>query len=170
MLRKIFPVNAHLEDLSAVPPAEHLVGANYHPPHRALSKRIISNVWFICIFATLGGALFGFDVSSMSAILDVESYNAYFGHPSAALQAGIVASMPGGSFIGSIAYAFTGEYLGRKGSIILGCGFWLLGSPLCAGARNVGMLVTGRFFNGVCIGLCSSSVPVYVRGLIALLT
>lgn len=39
---------------------------------------IIGNVYFIAAVAVVGGALFGFDISSMSAIISTEAYLCYF--------------------------------------------------------------------------------------------
>ena len=49
----------------------------------------ISNIYVLAAFGTIGGALFGFDVSSMSAWIDQDQYLDYFNHPSADLQGGV---------------------------------------------------------------------------------
>ena len=40
-------------------------------------------------FGTIGGALFGFDVSSMSAWIGTDQYLEYFHHPDSDLQGGV---------------------------------------------------------------------------------
>src|SRR6266550_6958638 len=72
-------------------------------------------------FACIGGGLFGMDISSMSAVLNVriclpftsnhlltphtknDAYFETFHHPGATAQGAIVAAMPGGSFVGALA-------------------------------------------------------------------
>ena len=49
----------------------------------------ITNIYVLAAFGTIGGALFGFDVSSMSAWIDQDQYLNYFNHPSADLQGGV---------------------------------------------------------------------------------
>lgn len=49
----------------------------------------ITNIYVLAAFGTIGGALFGFDVSSMSAWIDQDQYLDYFNHPSADLQGGV---------------------------------------------------------------------------------
>ena len=49
----------------------------------------ISNIYVLAAFGTIGGALFGFDVSSMSAWIDQEQYLDYFNHPNSNLQGGV---------------------------------------------------------------------------------
>lgn len=39
---------------------------------------MIGNVYFIAAVAVVGGALFGFDISSMSAIISTDAYLCYF--------------------------------------------------------------------------------------------
>lgn len=39
---------------------------------------VVGNVYVIAAVAVVGGALFGFDISSMSAIISTEAYQCYF--------------------------------------------------------------------------------------------
>ena len=54
----------------------------------------ITNIYVLAAFGTIGGALFGFDVSSMSAWIDQDQYLDYFNHPSADLQGGVSNFLP----------------------------------------------------------------------------
>ncbi|KAL1644684.1 hypothetical protein SLS58_004145 [Diplodia intermedia] len=49
----------------------------------------MSNIYALAGFGTIGGALFGFDISSMSAWIGTEQYAEYFNHPSSDLQGGV---------------------------------------------------------------------------------
>ena len=49
----------------------------------------ISNIYVLAAFGTIGGALFGFDVSSMSAWIDQDQYLEFFNHPDANMQGGV---------------------------------------------------------------------------------
>lgn len=122
----------------------------------------IYNTYFVAMTATIGGALFGFDISSMSATIGTEQYTTYFNNPDSTQQGGITASMPGGSFVGSLVAGFFCDRLGRKTTIQLSCILWIIGSILSCAAQNVAMLVVGRFVNGLCVGFTSSQVPVYL--------
>ncbi|KAK4701650.1 hypothetical protein P7C70_g4578, partial [Phenoliferia sp. Uapishka_3] len=87
--------------------------------HRTISQRLVGNIWIVCSFCCLGGILFGFDIASMSAVLALDSYNNYFGKPDSSLQGGISSSISAGSFAGSILFMFTGDRLGRRGTVFL---------------------------------------------------
>ena len=52
--------------------------------------------------------------------------------------------------------------IGRRDAIAFACFWWLLGTAIQAGCNGVGMLVVGRFINGICVGITSSQVPVYL--------
>lgn len=49
----------------------------------------ITNIYALAAFGTIGGALFGFDVSSMSAWIDQKQYLEFFDSPDADLQGGV---------------------------------------------------------------------------------
>ena len=101
----------------------------------------IGNIYFIAAIAVIGGGLFGFDISSMSAIIGTTQYKCYFNQgpsgppfdnepmskcsgPRASVQGGITAAMPGGSFIGALASGFLSDKLGRKRAIQIGAIIW----------------------------------------------
>ncbi|KAJ2959418.1 hypothetical protein NQ176_g11119 [Zarea fungicola] len=100
----------------------------------------IGNIYAIAAVAIVGGGLFGFDISSMSAIITTQQYLCYFNQkpetydptksvqecagPNAAVQGGITASMAGGSFLGAILSAFMSDKFGRKKSIQYGAVIW----------------------------------------------
>ncbi|KAJ5273092.1 hypothetical protein N7478_008217 [Penicillium angulare] len=141
---------------------------------------MITNLYVITAISVIGGALFGFDLSSMSAIIGTNQYRCYFNQgphgppfndspncsgPSSTVQGGITASMPGGSFVGSLVSGFLSDRFGRKSSIQIGSVIWVIGSAISCAAQNYPMLIVGRFINGVCVGICSAQVPVYVSEL-----
>jgi sugar porter (SP) family MFS transporter len=112
-------------------------------------------------FACIGGALFGFDISSMSAILNNNAYADTFGNPGPDAQGAIVASMPAGSLIGALLVSWLADKIGRKKSIMLSGAIWVIGSTLQCAAVNRGMLVVGRIISGLSVGIASATVPVY---------
>ncbi|MCJ1227037.1 hypothetical protein MMC12_003692 [Toensbergia leucococca] len=139
----------------------------------------VGNIYLISAIAIIGGGLFGFDISSMSAILGTSQYKCYFNQgphgppfddqpcsgPTASVQGGITASMAGGSWLGALLSGFLSDILGRKKSIMIGSVLWVIGSILISASQNIGMLIVGRIINGLCVGICSAQVPVYISEL-----
>ena len=97
----------------------------------------INNVYFLSIIATVGGMLFGFDISSvrilpfpfptpeqlklsdgtnkqMSAIIGTSQYVAYFNNPQGIVQGGIGAALAGGSVIGALIAGPVSNKFGRR--------------------------------------------------------
>ena len=52
--------------------------------------------------------------------------------------------------------------IGRRDAIFFACIWWLLGTSLQAGCNGIAMMICGRFINGICVGITSSQVPVYL--------
>lgn len=96
----------------------------------------VGNVYLIAAIAVIGGMLFGFDISSMSAFVDEQPYLCKFNTlgmnedtgecngPSANVQGGITAAMPGGSWLGALFSGYLSDNLGRKVSIQIACVIW----------------------------------------------
>lgn len=98
---------------------------------------------------TIGGALFGFDVSSMSAWIGSDQYLEYFGHPNSDTQGGITASMSAGSFIGSLAAGWLCDRMGRRGILQVASVIWVIGAALQCSAQNIAHLIVGRIVSGL---------------------
>ncbi|KAE8312596.1 general substrate transporter [Aspergillus transmontanensis] len=138
---------------------------------------LVGNIYVIAGIAVVGGALFGFDISSMSAQLNENSYKCYFNQgpqgppftddadcsgPESLVQGGITASMSAGSWLGALISGPLSDRIGRKTSIMAGCSLWIIGSTIMCASQNIGMLIVGRIFNGLCVGIESAQVPVYI--------
>jgi MFS family permease len=97
------------------------------------------NLYAITAIAVIGGGLFGFDISSMSAIISTNAYLCYFNQgpdgpgfndsencsgPKSSVQGGITASMAAGSWLGSLTSGFISDRWGRKTAIQVGSVFW----------------------------------------------
>jgi sugar porter (SP) family MFS transporter len=122
----------------------------------------IYNVQLVAIIATLGGALFGFDISSMSAIVVTPQYIEYFNNPSGVIQGAIGSALAAGSVLGSAVAGPLSDKIGRRDSIMFACIFWLIGTAVQVACQNYGQLIAGRVLNGFTVGITSAQVPVYL--------
>lgn len=110
----------------------------------------------------VGGMLFGFDISSMSAIILTDQYNDFFDTPAGAIQGVIGSSLAIGSIIGSLMAGFVSNWLGRRNSIMFAAMWWLVGTAVQVATNGRASLIAGRIINGVTVGITSSQVPVYL--------
>ncbi|KAK9372293.1 general substrate transporter [Lipomyces chichibuensis] len=121
----------------------------------------VLNVYTISAFVALGGLLFGFDISSISGIVDTDQYKNFYGNPLGTTQGLITSAMAGGSLIGALSSSVLGDLLSRKVTIQIGTVFWCIGAALQSASNGIAMLITGRALAGICIGLTSALVPIY---------
>lgn len=82
-------------------------------------------------------------------------------HPSTLMIGTITALYDVGAAVGAIAAAFSAEWLGRKGSLLVGAGVLTVGAGVMGGARGRAMFMAGRVLTGVGIGYITSVAPVY---------
>ncbi|KAK9328174.1 general substrate transporter [Lipomyces starkeyi] len=122
--------------------------------------RVLS-VYTISAFVSLGGLLYGFEISSMSGILTTEQYKNYYGNPLGIRQGGITGAIAAGAVVGALSSSFLGDWLSRKVTIQFGSVLWCIGAILQASSTGIPMLVIGRFLAGLCIGMTSALVPIY---------
>ena len=109
----------------------------------------ISNIYVLAAFGTIGGALFGFDISSMSAWIGADQYLDYFNSPNSNLQGGITASMSGGSFLGALGAGIISDRLGRRMSLMIACAIWVIGIAIQCSSQDVAQLIVGRIVAGL---------------------
>ena len=105
---------------------------------------------------------FGFDISSMSAIVGTPQYIWYFNNPNGLIQGSIGSALAAGSVVGSLFAGFISDRIGRRDAIAFACLWWLAGTAVQVSVQNYGQLIGGRILNGVCVGITSSQVPVYL--------
>lgn len=127
-----------------------------------VSRCTIANTYFVALVATVGGMLFGFDISSMSAIVIQPQYIDFFDNPSGVRQGAIGSALAAGSVFGSLIAGPISNKWGRRDSIAFACLWWLAGTAVQTAVNGFGMLVAGRVLNGVCVGITSAQVPVYL--------
>src|ERR1700758_1101093 len=98
----------------------------------------IYNTYFVAFIATVGGMLFGFDISSMSAIIGTKQYNDFFDTP-AGIRQGAIGSAVGSAIAGPIS-----DRIGRRDSIMFACLWWLVGTAVQTATNGFGSLIAGR--------------------------
>lgn len=124
---------------------------------------------FLGLFAAFNGLLCGMDQSVISAA-QIKIRILQF-HPSADDMSMVSSFVPLGAISGSVLVMPINHVFGRRGAMVISCLSYLLGSGLCAGPRETQMLLAGRFFVSICVGVencvgmyIAECVPPHFRG------
>lgn len=97
----------------------------------------------------------------MSLVIGTSQHIKSFHDPDIVRQGGITALMASGSVIGAIMTGPIFKRVGRRDSLFA-YGWWLSGTILQVADNGEAMLIVGHILNGVCVGITSSQVPVYL--------
>lgn len=116
-------------------------------------------LYFIAAVAAMGGLLFGFDTGVINGALP--SLREKF-HPSPTMEGWIVGAVLAGGMVGPFISGPLTDFLGRKKINILASLIFVFGSILTALATSIPMLIIGRLFLGLAIGIVASTVPLYL--------
>jgi major inositol transporter-like SP family MFS transporter len=112
------------------------------------------------VISTLGGLLFGYDTGVISgALLYMRDDLAM----STGEEAWVVSSLlfPGAAF-GALLGGRIADALGRKRSLLVCAGIFLIGAIACAIAPNVAIMVIARIFLGFGVGAAAVACPLYL--------
>lgn len=98
----------------------------------------------------------------MSAIVGTQQYIDYFDNPHGIIQGAIGSALAAGSVVGACFAGPLSDKIGRRDAIFFACFWWLAGTAVQVSCNGYGSLIAGRLLNGVCVGVTSSQVPVYL--------
>ena len=116
--------------------------------------------FLVGVFASLGSYLFGYDLGVIAEVIASETFADKFAANDT--QAGLVVSMfTTGAFFGALFAGPSGDYLGRRATIVVGAVIFCLGGGLQTGAETLGYLWSGRFLAGLGVGFLTMIVPLY---------
>jgi len=115
--------------------------------------------YLIAAIAALGGLLFGYDTGVISGAL---IFIRHVMSLSPTMQGVVVAIALAGAAIGAAMVGYLSDRAGRR-RVILGAGLvFIAGAVISAIAQGVAVLLIGRFFVGVAIGVASMLTPLYL--------
>ncbi|KAM3429872.1 hypothetical protein MY4824_008015 [Beauveria thailandica] len=119
---------------------------------------------------SIGGMLFGYDIGQVSGILLFEDFKRRFANHlidgsfewGPIWQSLLVSLMSIGGLLGALSGAYTADWWGRRRSIFLGVGVFIVGYIVQITAMNsLIQMVMGRFVAGLGIGNLSVGVPLF---------
>lgn len=128
----------------------------------------------MCAFAAFAGMLFGYDSGYISSVLAMNEFKIEYGHrvPVADDSTGflyhtwekslIVSILSAGTFFGALISGALADWIGRKTTIIAGCGVFIVGVVLQLVHTSVAALVVGRLVAGFGVGFVSAINILYM--------
>lgn len=116
-------------------------------------------LYFICLIATMGGLMFGFDIAIISGA--VPFIQPYFGWNELQLGWG-VSSLLVGAIIGAFVSGVLTDKYGRKKLLIIVALFFAVSCAVTAIAESSALFITARLFGGLAVGAASVLSPMYV--------
>lgn len=116
-------------------------------------------LYFICLIATMGGLMFGFDVAIISGA--VPFIQPYFGWDELQLGWG-VSSLLVGAIIGAFGSGVLSDIYGRKKILIFTALFFAVSCTFTALASSSFIFISARLFGGLAVGAASVLSPMYV--------
>ena len=97
----------------------------------------------VAMVASLGSALFGYDLGVITGAIASASFTSLFRLPTNEVGA-VVALFTAGAFFGAFFAGPGGDYLGRKRIILVSCVIFLLGGALQTAAQSLAFLYAGK--------------------------
>eukprot|EP01117_Protostelium_nocturnum_P014667 TRINITY_DN5602_c0_g1_i1.p1 TRINITY_DN5602_c0_g1~~TRINITY_DN5602_c0_g1_i1.p1 ORF type:complete len:475 (+),score=128.14 TRINITY_DN5602_c0_g1_i1:151-1575(+) len=123
----------------------------------------------------MGGFLFGYEIGIINQVFVMEPFETAFGLSSrnaagvlentaekADISGWITFTFLIGAAAGACFVAYPSNAIGRKMTIMLGGGFFLIGVAMETIAGNIATLYLGRIVAGVGVGVMSATVPLYI--------
>lgn len=122
-------------------------------------KKNLLYLYFICLIATMGGLMFGFDIAIISGA--VPFIQPYFGWDELQLGWG-VSSLLFGAIVGAFGSGVLTDKYGRKSILIIVALFFAVSCAVTALATSSSLFIAARLFGGLAVGAASVLSPMYV--------
>ena len=146
-----------------------------------LEAPITMRAYLICAFAAFGGIFFGYDTGWMGGVLAMPYFiRQYTGlpypdpndpnhdaikkafHLPASDQSLTTSILSLGTFLGAIIAGDLADFIGRRTTIITGCGVFIVGCILETASTGLGLMCAGRVICGIGVGFISAIVILYM--------
>ncbi|MCJ1476512.1 hypothetical protein MMC13_005178 [Lambiella insularis] len=135
--------------------------------------------YLMCAFASFGGIFFGYDSGYIGSVMGMNYFvNLITGIPippanapksvtdaftlSSANKSTITSVLSAGTFFGALIAGDLADFFGRRTTIIMGCGIFILGVILQTASYGLGLLVAGRLVAGFGVGFVSAIIVLYM--------
>ena len=126
------------------------------PPTRAHNRFLVR----LTVISTLGGLLFGYDTGVISGALLYMKDDLALSTTQEALV--VSALLFPGAAVGALLGGKLADVLGRKGSLLVCAGLFLVGALGCAVAPNFEVMLVARIVLGLGVGAAAATCPLFL--------
>lgn len=139
-----------------------------HPTDASAFKDCFSLAWRnpyvlrLAFSAGIGGLLFGYDTGVISGALLYIRDDFKAVDKETVLQESIVSMAVAGAIIGAAIGGWLNDRYGRRTAILIADFLFFIGAVIMAAAPNPAVLIVGRVFVGLGVGMASMTSPLYI--------
>src|ERR1700710_112671 len=150
-----------------------MAGENRNAASNAASEveaPITFKAYLLCAFAAFGGIFFGYDSGYINGVKGSKVFYQLIEGQGASLLSPshdslITSILSAGTFFGALAAGDVADHIGRKWTVIIGCGIYMFGCviQIITGPEvsPLATIVAGRIIAGVGVGFESAIVILY---------
>jgi MFS family permease len=167
-----------VNDYAKAPPAgDHsrfVAGLHATDDVAQIEAPVTWKAYLICAFASFGGIFFGYDSGYINGVSGSQIFITDVMGPgwtalSSSRSSLVVSILSAGTFFGALIAGDVAERIGRKWTVITGCGIYLFGvviQMLTGTGDALGEIVAGRLIAGVGVGFESAIVILYMSEIV----
>ncbi|KAF8408849.1 hypothetical protein HHK36_004918 [Tetracentron sinense] len=139
-----------------------------HPTDASAFRECFSLAWRnpyvlrLAFSAGIGGLLFGYDTGVISGALLYIRDDFKAVDKKTVLQESIVSMAVAGAIIGAAIGGWMNDRFGRRTSLLVADFLFFVGAVAMASAPNPALLIVGRVFVGLGVGMASMTAPLYI--------
>ncbi|PSS28973.1 Inositol transporter like [Actinidia chinensis var. chinensis] len=139
-----------------------------HPTDGSAFRDCLSLAWKnpyvlrLAFSAGIGGLLFGYDTGVISGALLYIRDEFKSVDKKTVLQESIVSMAVAGAIIGAAIGGWLNDRYGRRTAILIADFLFFVGAVIMAAAPNPALLIVGRVFVGLGVGMASMTAPLYI--------
>ena len=139
--------------------------------HEAIEAPVTWKAYLLCAFASFGGIFFGYDSGYINGVTGSKVFiHNIEGSTAKALTGShnslIVSILSAGTFFGALIAGDLADMIGRRTTIIIGCGIYIIGVILQVASSGLGLIVAGRLIAGIGVGFESAIVILYMSEIV----
>ena len=178
------PIEATPPETVAVPAGANtrlVAGLHATDDVQAIEAPVTWQAYLICAFASFGGIFFGYDSGYINGVTGAKVFVQLIDGPlnpdgtqrtalTSSHNSLVVSILSAGTFFGALIGGDVADRIGRKWTVIIGCGIYMFGCviQMITGAGSpLGAIVAGRLIAGIGVGFESAIVILYMSEIVS---